>query len=95
MRNLRGQRFGRLVVIALAHPDDWPLNARGHKVRSWLCQCECKTVTRPIPTGNLIGGITKSCGCLLVETGKLVSHRYSRANGLLRRSRDTRGRFTH
>jgi hypothetical protein len=59
-KDLTGQRFGRLIASYL-NPK------RGSKgQRRWNCTCDCggSTVARG---GDLIQGLTKSCGCLKVE----------------------------
>lgn len=54
LRDLTGQRFGRLSVVGRA-----PLRAdRVH----WTCRCDCGRVV-PIAGGNLCSGNTTSCGC--------------------------------
>lgn len=71
-RNLIGDRFGRLIVVAPARP------------RYWRCVCDCgaKVTVRStaLTTGN-----SKSCGCLraekMAETGKSY-----RTHGLSRTS---------
>jgi hypothetical protein len=52
--NLTGRRFGRLTVLSFAgsHPD-----------RKWFCECDCGSVVR-VRGYCLVGGETKSCGCL-------------------------------
>lgn len=54
-KDLKGQRFGRLVVIKR----DGTINRRA----TWRCKCDCgrRTVVRSI---DLLSGNTKSCGCL-------------------------------
>lgn len=57
--DLKGQRFGRLLVIERAESKN--------KNSSWLCRCDCgnySTVSAP----NLKSGRTCSCGCGLVES---------------------------
>jgi hypothetical protein len=78
---LAGQRFGRLLVIALARVD---------RFSYWLCQCDCgnEVVVR---RGDLSNGHTRSCGCLSRE---LTSARMRMAipklkHGHARRSRPT------
>jgi hypothetical protein len=58
--DLKGQTFGRLMVIREAQPI---LPTNGNKLRAWLCECTCgrQIVVRQ---GNLTGKITRSCGCL-------------------------------
>ena len=60
IKDMTGQRFGRLTVIRLADEQVPGGSAR------WVCRCECgteKTITR----GQLIRGETNSCGCLRKE----------------------------
>lgn len=59
MRNLSGQRFGRLTVIR------FDAIRRGRRYH-WWCRCECgaeKSVNRQY----LVNGKTLSCGCLRDE----------------------------
>jgi hypothetical protein len=57
LKNLVGQRFGRLTVIKRA-----PNTSRAR----WLCQCDCGN--KKIVFGNcLIKKCTQSCGCLRSE----------------------------
>ena len=62
IKDLTGQRFGKLVVIEYAGTD------KNHS-HMWKCKCDCGqyVVTRG---SRLIHGNAKSCGCL-----KHVSHR--------------------
>ena len=53
-RDLLGERFGALVVIAQAESRD------GH--RFWHCECACGT-RKAIRASSLINGNIKSCGC--------------------------------
>ncbi len=55
MREIVGEKFGRLVVAR-----EWK-NPKGHRV--CLCQCECGN-DKVAYRSNLLGGKTKSCGCL-------------------------------
>lgn len=56
--NLKGQRFGKLVVLEEA-PN------RGKRTY-WLCQCDCGNI-KEIQTDSLRSGRTQSCGCLHKE----------------------------
>ncbi len=69
--NRIGQRFGRLVVIALSP-------AQG-KVR-WICHCDCGN-RKDIACSDLVTGHASSCGCRRREIGKTknVSHGLSRS----------------
>jgi hypothetical protein len=55
MLDLRGQRFGKLIVQQLA--------GVRHGQKSWKCQCDCGNAA-DVLSGNLRSGVTKSCGCL-------------------------------
>lgn len=58
-KDLTGMRFGRLVAIERLEPSP---NA-GY---FWSCKCDCGNITK-VTIGNLNGGHTKSCGCLLTD----------------------------
>lgn len=57
--DITGQRFGRLTVIEYA-------GKTSRYISLWRCRCDCgreKVVSRK----NLIGGGTRSCGCLFKD----------------------------
>ena len=58
LKDLTGQRFGRLTVIKRAEN-------RGKNVY-WLCKCDCGTI-KEVVSRNLIHGCTQSCGCYNME----------------------------
>ncbi len=60
--DLTGKRFGRLVAVSR-------FKIPGKPYASWRCVCDCgkKTATR---TGYLTTGITRSCGCLVIDTSR-------------------------
>lgn len=63
LKDLKGQRFGRLVALDFAGYDN---NKKG----MWRCKCDCgnEVVVR---TNGLTSGNTKSCGCLRkINNGK-------------------------
>ena len=60
--DLTGQRFGRLVVINL-------LTSKDAKRLKWLCKCDCGNEC-VVLGHNLVGGHTKSCGCLRKEKAR-------------------------
>jgi hypothetical protein len=69
IKDLTGQRFGRLAVIRL--------DGRKHGKATWLCRCDCGA-DRPGVYGNsLVKGSTTSCGCARRET---CSRRMKRIN---------------
>lgn len=51
-----GQKFNRLTVIGDAGRDHL-------KRKKWLCLCDCGRKTTPLKDA-VVGGYTKSCGCL-------------------------------
>lgn len=59
MKDITGQRFGKLVVLRASHKDkrnEW----------HWLCLCDCGK--EKVVSGNkLRSGNTKSCGCVQDE----------------------------
>jgi hypothetical protein len=59
MRNLKDQRFGRLVVLRAT-------SERRRRGIVWLCQCDCGEKTRVL-SSELVQGKTRSCGCLARE----------------------------
>jgi len=62
IKDLVGQRFGRLVVIK-----NMGETANGKAV--WECLCDCGNITKVRSTSLLSGG-TRSCGCLRNEAYK-------------------------
>lgn len=62
IRDLTGQRFGRLTVISL---DD-----RGTRKTYWNCLCDCGNI-KSIRSDSLQDGKIRSCGCLKKETDKI------------------------
>lgn len=55
LRNIVGQKFGRLKVIERANPD-------GSKKVKWLCICECGN-SSIAQSAHLLDGRRVSCGC--------------------------------
>ena len=66
--DLEGQCFGDLVVVGYSHSDS--------KNSYWLCECICGN-EKVIQRCSLVGGKTKSCGCLVTQV--------NRESGLIRR----------
>lgn len=56
--DLRGQHFGRLVVVGF--------RGMRYNQATWLCKCSCGNQS-VVLIGNLRSGSTKSCGCLKIE----------------------------
>lgn len=68
-RDLIGQRFGRLMVVAEA--------GRKHGGVLWLCQCDCGN-TKEVMSQSLVSGTTLSCGCYNKEV--ITKHDKSRTS---------------
>lgn len=58
-KDLTGQRFGRLTAICRLEKK----TSSGYK---WECKCDCGR-TSTVSVAALLGGRTKSCGCLQAE----------------------------
>lgn len=82
VRNLIGQRFGRLLVKKRAPID----RARRNGAARWVCECDCGTI-KTIARGELTRGTTVSCGCFNLDNqiAKFLAlnttHGLSRING--------------
>lgn len=63
MKDITGQRFGRLVAIE-------PTKRRSSGGSPyWLCECDCGNETIVV-SYRLQSGVTKSCGCLRAEVAR-------------------------
>lgn len=63
IKDLTGQRFGKLVVLGL---HDRVMTPCGSIKTRFACACDCgnKTITK---RSNLVNGYTSSCGCMVRE----------------------------
>lgn len=69
-KDLTGMTFGRLTV--LRQTDDF-IGVNGQARPMWLCQCSCgNQELLSIRGDSLLGGHTKSCGCLQSENAYIV-----------------------
>ena len=59
-KDLTNQRFGKLTAVS-------PIKINGKY--SWKCICECGK-EKVIMSGNLVRGISKSCGCKKLNIGE-------------------------
>ena len=59
IKDMVGQRFGRLVVVSLDE------SSRGYGLK-WNCICDCGTY-KPVSGAALRKGLVQSCGCMRVE----------------------------
>lgn len=69
IKDLTGQRFGKLVAIK-------PLDEKQNNKLVWLCKCDCGNETNVIGT-KLTSGNTKSCGCLKKKHGMFGTRLYN------------------
>lgn len=60
--NLIGKRFGRLLVIEKCEE-------RKNGCIVWKCKCDCGNF-KNVPSTYLLNGLTRSCGCLRVDSSK-------------------------
>lgn len=60
--DLTGKRFGKLYVIGV--------DENGGRKTKYLCQCDCGMI-KSIRADALIGGMTKSCGCIKKDQDKI------------------------
>lgn len=71
VKNLTGQRFGKLVALRCVGKDR-------HNNAVWLCRCDCGC-EKEIVSRALVSGSSRSCGCL--ETGKFINGKPHRHGG--------------
>lgn len=67
MKNLKGQKFGRLTAIS-------PVAKNNLGAVLWLCECDCGLDTI-VEGRSLTSGATRSCGCLDREAHKFRPNR--------------------
>lgn len=65
IRDLTGQRFGKLLVIEMADKSKWKVSSNKKRV-SWICKCDCGNEVI-YSTPHLCYYGMKSCGCLSKE----------------------------
>jgi hypothetical protein len=64
IKDIRGERFGRLVVEDFSHISlDKGRNAH------WDCRCDCG-INTVVSSSSLRTGVTKSCGCIAREESR-------------------------
>lgn len=87
--NLAGRSFGRLRAVSL-HPE-----RTGDGRRQWSCECECGGKVL-VGSGSLLGGHTRSCGCLTRDRLRPFAFKKRearRAHNETRRITDGRGEW--
>ena len=68
VKDLTGQRFGRLIAVQKAGNDK-----RGQTI--WLCRCDCGRY-KEVKIGALTSGAIQSCGCLRSEMSRNTHAKY-------------------
>lgn len=63
--------FGKLTVISIQE------NRKKGDVVRWNCSCECGG-SKIVPASRLVGGITKSCGCIKKVPDNIIGKRFGR-----------------
>ena len=83
--NLKGQRFGRLLVLEDS-------GERKDRKVVWVCLCDCGNI-KDVRSGDLKRGHTKSCGCLRDEVTRKRSYKHGDAcrNSVTRLNQTWRG----
>ena len=77
VRDLVGQRFGRLVVLERA-------GSTPARDATWRCKCDCGSVM-VVLAKSLRNGDTKSCGCLAIESVRARFTKHGMAKHPLKR----------
>jgi hypothetical protein len=73
IKNLVGQKFGRLRVVARA-PEDY-VSPAGHRLILWVCKCDCGNETT-VMGSPLVSGRVVSCRCFQREQLRKTSFRH-------------------
>lgn len=81
LKDLTGQRFGRLVVVGRAASH---ISPSGQKKVKWNCRCDCGNEVEVIGQ-NLTRGLTRSCGCYNNEVRSRRSKTHGETNTRLYR----------
>lgn len=74
LRDLLGQRFGRLTVVR----EDEKRDEKGSVI--WECLCDCGNTTF-VPSDRLLYGKYRSCGCLKREISSAISEQLHFVDG--------------
>lgn len=73
LKDLTGQRFGRLTVLSYSHSRRGAGSSRA-TYATWRCLCDCGAET--VKEGRALkAGRTRSCGCLLKESRSINGKR--------------------
>ena len=75
-----GAVFERWTVLELDTTPHYKKSGENSNSTWWICKCECGT-TRSVRQGNLVQGLTRSCGCLMREIAVEMGKKYGAING--------------
>lgn len=64
--DLTGKRFGRLVVLERSNEKYKTKSGKEYSNAIYICQCDCGNIVH-CHGGNLLKGVTTSCGCFQKE----------------------------
>ena len=78
-RELKGQRFSRLIVLERSHTSR-------HGQLVWTCKCDCGALCK-VQGRILLSGNQKSCGCLRRELAQKLGRAHIRNNASMPTSR--------
>lgn len=73
MKDLSGQRFGRLVAVK-------PFGKNKYGNILWLCKCDCGN-EHIVSSGKLVQGKSKSCGCYRKENSTKLLEKHGITTG--------------
>lgn len=73
MKDLTNQRFGRQVALR-------PCGKNKYGNVLWICKCDCGN-QHIVPSGKLIQGKSKSCGCYAIEIRKKSLEKHGITSG--------------
>ena len=73
IKDIIGQRFGRLVVLRFSHV------GKTWKVAYWFCQCDCGG-TCTVAGKHLRSHAVQSCGCLVIERATKMNYQHGRSS---------------
>lgn len=66
-RDIEGQKFGRLLIVGYC--------GQAGNNRKWFALCDCGTL-KIVLANSIIRGLTRSCGCLSLESSQTVNRRH-------------------
>lgn len=74
VKDITGQKYGRLTVLRFSHVD------RRTRLAMWHCRCDCGSVS-VVAGKSLRAGEVRSCGCLRIDRLKEVATTHGLSGG--------------